>query len=73
MSAGAGLGGLMPPVAQALRGFSRYLQGVMGADAYRKYLEHHAGAGHGTPPMDERAFWRDRTDRQDTNPQGRCC
>jgi uncharacterized short protein YbdD (DUF466 family) len=45
----------------------------MGADAYRKYLEHHAAAGHGAPPLDERAFWRDRTDRQDTNPQGRCC
>ena len=73
MSAGTGLGGFLPPVLQALRGFARYLQGVMGADAYRKYLEHHAAAGHGRPPMDERAFWRDRTDRQDTNPQGRCC
>jgi uncharacterized short protein YbdD (DUF466 family) len=73
MSAGAGLGGLLHPVVQAFRGFAQYLQGVMGADAYRKYLEHHAAAGHGTPPMDERAFWRDRTDRQDTNPQGRCC
>ena len=73
MSAGAGLGGLLPPVAQAFRGFAHYLQGVMGADADRKYLEHHAAAGHGTPPMDERAFWRDRTDRQDSNPQGRCC
>lgn len=73
MSAGARLGGLLPPVAEAFRGAARYLAGVMGADAYRKYLEHHAAAGHGTLPMDERAFWRDRTDRQDSNPQGRCC
>ncbi|HYH77897.1 MAG TPA: YbdD/YjiX family protein, partial [Arthrobacter sp.] len=25
------------------------------------------------PPLTEREFWRDRTDRQDSNPQGRCC
>jgi uncharacterized short protein YbdD (DUF466 family) len=73
MSAAPGAAGLLHPVAGAFRGFARYVQGVMGADAYRKYLEHHAAAGHGTPPLDERAFWRDRTDRQDTNPQGRCC
>ena len=29
MSANAGSGGLLHPVAQAFRGFSRYLQGVM--------------------------------------------
>jgi uncharacterized short protein YbdD (DUF466 family) len=55
------------------RGFARYLGGVMGADAYAKYLEHHAGSGHEGPPLSEREFWRDRTDRQDNNPQGRCC
>jgi uncharacterized short protein YbdD (DUF466 family) len=45
----------------------------MGADAYAKYLEHHAASGHGSAPLTEREFWRDRTDRQDNNPQGRCC
>jgi uncharacterized short protein YbdD (DUF466 family) len=45
----------------------------MGADAYRKYLEHHGAVGHEARPMSEREFWRDRTDRQDSNPQGRCC
>jgi uncharacterized short protein YbdD (DUF466 family) len=69
----SGPAGLLHPVAGAFRGIARYLQGVMGADAYRKYLEHHSSAGHSTPPMDERTFWRDRTDRQDANPQGRCC
>jgi uncharacterized short protein YbdD (DUF466 family) len=24
-------------------------------------------------PMTEREFWRDHSDRQDANPQGRCC
>jgi uncharacterized short protein YbdD (DUF466 family) len=56
-----------------LKGFARYLGGVLGADAYAKYLEHHRAAGHLGEPLSEREFWRDRTDRQDSNPQGRCC
>ena len=34
-----------------------------------------SGGGPATPPrmMTEREFWRDRTDRQDTNPGARCC
>ena len=69
----SGPAGLLHSLAGAFRGFARYLRGVMGADAYQKYLEHHAEAGLGRPPLDERAFWRDRTDSQDSNPQGRCC
>jgi uncharacterized short protein YbdD (DUF466 family) len=72
-SAGHGSAGPRNAVAAGFRGFARYLQGVMGADAYVKYLDHHLAAGHGTEPMSEREFWRDRTDRQDSNPQGRCC
>ena len=53
--------------------FARYLSGVLGADAYDKYLEHHRAANHPSPPLNEREFWRDRNDRQDDNPQGRCC
>ena len=60
-------------VANGFRGFARYLKGVMGADAYAKYLEHHKASGHQEPPRGEREFWRERTDRQDNNPQGRCC
>lgn len=56
-----------------LRSFAAYLGAVMGADAYAKYLEHHAASGHSGRPMNEREFWRDRTDRQDVSPQGRCC
>jgi uncharacterized short protein YbdD (DUF466 family) len=63
----------MNTVIEGFRGFARYLGGVMGADAYAKYLEHYASAGHDGPPLTEREFWRDRTDRQDSNPQGRCC
>ncbi|WP_285320573.1 YbdD/YjiX family protein [Pseudarthrobacter sp. lyk4-40-TYG-27] len=60
-------------VTNGFRGFARYLGGVMGADAYAKYLEHHKATGHQEPALGEREFWRDRTDRQDRNPQGRCC
>lgn len=60
-------------LATGLRGITRYLGGVMGADAYAKYVEYHQAAGHPEPALTEREFWRDRTDRQDANPQGRCC
>lgn len=60
-------------LARGVRGVARYVGGVMGADAYSKYLEHHRASGHVAAPMTEREFWRDRTDRQDNNPQGRCC
>jgi uncharacterized short protein YbdD (DUF466 family) len=60
-------------LSNGFKGFARYMGRVMGADAYTKYLEHHREAGHKEPPLSEREFWRDRTDRQDANPQGRCC
>lgn len=63
----------MAAVSAGFKGFARYFSGVLGADAYVKYLEHHAASGHDEAPMTEREFWRDRNDRQDTHPQGRCC
>ena len=55
------------------RGLVRYLEGVLGADKYRVYLEHQARTHPGVAPMGERDFWRDYTDWQEKNPQGRCC
>ena len=61
-------------VAEVARGIRWYVRGVMGEDAYEKYLLHAATAHDAqTPVMSEREFWRDHTDRQDANPQGRCC
>ncbi|WP_442017337.1 YbdD/YjiX family protein [Paenarthrobacter sp. 2TAF44] len=60
-------------IAKGLRGLAAYMSSLMGADAYRKYLEHFTSTGHSGPAMTEREFWRDRMDRQDSNPQGRCC
>ncbi|NWL10683.1 DUF466 domain-containing protein [Paenarthrobacter nitroguajacolicus] len=63
----------MNSVVKGLRGFATYMGSLMGEDAYRKYLEHFEATGNSGPAMTEREFWRDRMDRQDTNPQGRCC
>ena len=60
-------------LAEVARGVRWYVRGVMGEDAYDKYLEHARGQHEGAQIMTEREFWRDRTDRQDANPQGRCC
>ncbi|MCB4209181.1 YbdD/YjiX family protein [Arthrobacter sp. UM1] len=61
----------------ALDAGRRYLRGVVGADAYEKYLAHHerrAAAGECCEPvLSEREFWREKTDRLDREPQGRCC
>jgi len=51
----------------------RFFRDVMGEDAYRKYRAHHAATGCAAAPMSEREFWKDRFDRQDANPGGRCC
>lgn len=57
----------------AARGVVRYLEGVLGADKYRVYLEHQGRNHPGITPMTEREFWRDYSDWQEMNPQGRCC
>jgi uncharacterized short protein YbdD (DUF466 family) len=70
---------LLAGIRKSARVVSWYVKGVMGEDAYDKYKAHHEShaavqAGHGGERvMTEREFWRDQTDRQDTNPQNRCC
>ena len=65
-------------VKKGARNLAWFIKGVMGEDAYDKYKAHHESRhpsdGCEAPPvMTEREFWRDQTDRQETNPQGRCC
>jgi uncharacterized short protein YbdD (DUF466 family) len=54
-----------------------FVRSVMGDDAYEKYRAHYEAQHSGHPPshqpLTEREFWRDRTDRQDAHPEGRCC
>jgi hypothetical protein len=51
-------------VRQGARGVSWFVKGMLGEDAYEKYLEHVAP---------ELALGHDVADRQDRNPQSRCC
>ena len=68
--------GLAAAVLHSARGVSWFVKGMLREDAYEKYLAHveaeHA-QGDGGPVMTEREFWRDVTDRQERNPEGRCC
>ena len=63
-------------VRRGARGVIWFFKGILGEDAYEKYVAHHANRADDAaehPLMTERQFWRDQTDRQDLNPQGRCC
>jgi uncharacterized short protein YbdD (DUF466 family) len=68
--------GVAAAVRQGVLGVSWFVKGVLREDAYEKYLAHaaaeHSGEGR-EHVMTEREFWRDVTDRQERNPQGRCC
>jgi len=68
---------VLDAVRKGARDFAWFFKGVMGEDAYEKYQAHyeaaHATGGPDQPLMTEREFWRDMTDRQERNPQGRCC
>lgn len=64
---------LFPAVRRGLGKVRWYLEGMMGADAYRRYVDHHAATHPGCAPMSERQFWRDKYDWEERNPQGRCC
>jgi uncharacterized short protein YbdD (DUF466 family) len=63
---------------ERVSGVAWFIRGVLGEDAYDKYREHYAATHPDAdssqhPPMSEREFWRDRADRQDAHPEGRCC
>jgi uncharacterized short protein YbdD (DUF466 family) len=78
---------LLASAREGAKGFAWFMRGVMGEDAYDKYKAHHEALHEAHPDsvqetdavcpgprmMTEREFWRDQTDRQDINPQGRCC
>lgn len=60
-------------LASAGRNILWFLRGVLGEDAYQHYLAHHARVHPHAEPLSERAFWKDKMDWEDRNPQGRCC
>ena len=50
-----------------------YVRGVVGADAYERYVEHQQRVHPGEPILEEKAFWRAHVDERDTTPKMRCC
>lgn len=64
---------LLTAVGERARNFHRFVRDVLGEDAYEKYLAYHRSSACEDRPLTEKEFWWDRMDRQDTNPQGRCC
>ncbi len=77
MDAASGAPGVLDAVRRGARELASIWRGVVGEDAYERYRAHvedrRAGGEPDHPLMSEREFWRDRTDRQDAHPQGRCC
>lgn len=63
---------MVATVRRAFEAVRWFIGGVLGEDAYEKYLAH-AATHEGAAVMSEREFWRDHTDRQEANPEGRCC
>lgn len=51
----------------------RFARGVLGSDAYDKYLNHHRITGCAHEPLSEKEFWREKYRKQDNSPEGRCC
>ena len=64
----------MSSILEAVSSLKKLADGVLGADKYQRYLEHHRAHGcEGQAPMSEREFWRARYAEQDANPGSRCC
>ena len=60
-------------VVRAASSARTFLRGVMGADAYERYVQHHERVHPGEPVLTEREFWRQKADDEDRNPSARCC
>lgn len=58
---------------RAARSVRWFVRGVIGADAYERYLAYHERAQPDAAPMGEKEFWRAHVDARDTNPTTRCC
>lgn len=69
-------GGALDTMMEIMKGLSKakkFIDGVLGADKYDRYLAHHSANHPDLDPMSEREFWKDYSDWQERNPQGRCC
>ncbi|PWH07371.1 DUF466 domain-containing protein [Brachybacterium endophyticum] len=62
-----------PDPRAALRGLRRFARGVLGSDAYDRYLHHHRITGCSHAPLSEKEFWRRKYADQGENPSSGCC
>jgi len=60
-------------VGRAARGVRWWFSGVMGDDAYRRYVEHVQRTHPDDAVPTEAEYWRERHARADANPGARCC
>ena len=69
--------GLRTSLGRAGQAIAWYVRGLVREDAYERYVSHvratHDRDDPDRPMMTEREFWHEQTDRQGTDPQGRCC
>nr|WP_255719973.1 YbdD/YjiX family protein [Brachybacterium sp. ACRRE] len=56
-----------------MRGVRRFARGVLGSDAYDRYLHHHRITGCAHAPLSEKEFWRRKYAEQGENPSAGCC
>ena len=60
------------PVVSAVRALWRALRRLSGDDAYDRYLDHHARAHPGAPPLSRKAFYMSEQQRKWAT-INRCC
>ncbi len=60
-------------VRRGAAGLSWWWRGVVGADAYERYVAHLRAHHPEAPIPTERQFWKDKYAEMDRNPQTRCC
>ena len=63
----------MSALTQVLRDVRWYVRGVVGEDAYDRYVEHERRRHPDAVVLTKREFWRAKYDAQERNPGSRCC
>lgn len=60
-------------IRRGARGFRWFWNGMVGADAYQRYVAHLRRNHPDCPVPSEKEFWRAKYADMDANPKTRCC
>ncbi|MBK8447287.1 MAG: YbdD/YjiX family protein [Micropruina sp.] len=63
----------MTALARGWRTLSGFVGDLLGDSAYDRYVQRHRVQHPGQPPLDARAWWRQRADAAESAVQERCC